>query len=396
MAKTRTTRQQLRASFLWLHRWLGLLSGIVVFIVAITGCIYVFEEELRDVFQHKYLYVDVPAGKPRQPLADISQVVRKNYPNEKINQVRFKSAANTTVVYYTQSEKAISVNPYTLQVTGVRNTKNDFFAWILDMHRHLRWGETGGAIIKWNVLIFFIMCISGLVLWWPKQKRFFKQAVTIKFKTKNRKRLNWDLHSVLGFYALLILFIISLTGMFWMFDWVKDATRFVTQSPKAKEKKIKSKPVADSAGLFPLEEAITIAAAKYPGAEQTIAIANLKDSTAPIRIRLRYPYTLVRNENTVYFDKYSGAILREDLLKNYTAYDKVARSNYQLHTGNIPALGIGSKIIYFLASLFAASLPVTGFIIWLGRKKKNQKKKSSHQKAAQAIKEPVATLAPVS
>ncbi|MGO1817694.1 MAG: PepSY domain-containing protein, partial [Sphingobacterium sp.] len=33
----------------WLHLWLGLTSGIVIFVVSITGCFYAFQQEIRDV-----------------------------------------------------------------------------------------------------------------------------------------------------------------------------------------------------------------------------------------------------------------------------------------------------------------------------------------------------------
>jgi uncharacterized iron-regulated membrane protein len=363
-------KRSLRNSFLWVHRWLGLISGLVVFVVALTGCIYVFEEELRDVFQSKYFYVHVPENGQRKPLNEISAVVKQQFPSDTVTQVRFREQANAAIIFHTRSRKAISVDPYSLQVAGVRDLDNDFFDWILDLHRHLLMGDTGNQIVKWNVLIFFILCISGLIVWWPKQKRFLKQAITIKFKTKNTKRLNWDLHSVLGFYSLAVLLIISLTGMFWMFDSVKWMVRKVTNAPVVKNEKLRSKPIPDA--RFTVEEAYVQATAMHPGATHVFITTNPTDSTAPLRVLFRYPYSLVRKQNTLFFDKYSGKILKEDLYKNYTAYDKVARSNYDLHTGRIHVLGIGSKIIYFLASLFAASLPVTGFVIWYGRRKKKK------------------------
>jgi uncharacterized iron-regulated membrane protein len=87
---------------------------------------------------------------------------------------------------------------------------------------------------------------------------------------------------------------------------------------------------------------------------------------------MRYPYTIVRQQNVVYFNPYNGEVLKADLFKNYTGYDKIAASNYNLHTGRFQLIGIGSKILYFFAGLIAASLPVTGFMIWLGRKKKKK------------------------
>jgi uncharacterized iron-regulated membrane protein len=393
MKRSKTVRQKLRSSFLWLHRWLGLISGIVVFIVALSGCLYVFEEECRDIFQRKYFYVQVPANAERKPLQQITAVVAKQYPQDTIAQIRFKEKADAAIIYHTKTEKAISVNPYTLQVIGIRNLKTDFFDWIVELHMNLHMGNAGSEIVKWNVLIFFVLCVSGLIVWWPKQKRFFKQATRINFKTKNRKRLNWDLHSVLGFYALLVLLIISLTGIFWVFDWAKQLTSTITGSPVT-ETKAPVNNVKGNVQAITQEEAYYRAKKLYPGAMQ-VFISNANDPKQPLRVLFRYPYTIVRKQNTLFFDKFSGELLREDLYKNYTAYDKVMRSNFDFHTGRIRVLGIGSKIVYFLASLFAASLPVTGFFIWWGRKKKDKpalkqvRKISADKKEIQHAKTPV-------
>jgi len=153
---------------------------------------------------------------------------------------------------------------------------------VLRLHRTLLLGEVGKQIIKWNVLIFFILCISGLVLWWPKQKKFFKRAVTINLKTKNWKAINWDLHSVLGFYGLLLLLLISLTGMFFAFDSVKNWVRTATNQPTGKkEEKLKSNP--GNAKIFALDMAYQQMKSDYPGAKETIIVMP-KDSIEPLRI----------------------------------------------------------------------------------------------------------------
>jgi len=363
------------------HLYLGLVSGLVVLVVALTGCLYVFEEECRDIFQHKYYYTT--AQGTRKDLAELQQAVKQAYPSEKITTIRFKEKANAVFIFSTKSRKAISVDPYTGAVIGSRDMEKDFFGIVLKIHRTLWLGETGKEIIKWNVLIFFILCVSGLILWWPKQKRFFKQAASIRFKRGNWKRVNRDLHTVPGFYALLLLMLISLTGMFWMFDSVKDGVRFVTNQKKSKkEEKIKSRPAAGA--VFATGEAYRYMVTHYTGAEETF-ISVPADSLAPIRVLQRYPYTLVRKQVSLYFDQYSGNILKQEHFDQYTAYDKVARANYSLHTGDIPPLGIGSKIIYFLASLIAASLPVTGFLVWLGKKRKKIFNKNNMQRMPQLI-----------
>ncbi len=356
-----------RKLILQLHLWLGLTSGLVVFIVATTGALYVFEEEGRELFQHKYYHVTPPAvNAVRLPLTQLTDTFRAHYPKERIQSIRFKETNDATIIFFTKN-KLVSVNPYTSTIAGIRNTRSDFFTVVQKIHTELLLDKVGKEIIRWNVLIFFILCISGLVLWWPKQRRFFKQAIRISFRAKSWKRVNWDMHRVLGFYAFLVLLIISMTGLFWTFDTAKNIVGFITGSPVADKEKMKAKPIPGQ--HFNLEEAYRYAAINYPGAREVI-VTPPADSTTAIRIVMRYPYAIVRKQNTFYLSPYNGQLLKADLYTNYTGYDKFARSNYDLHTGHIHALGIGSKIIWFLAALMAASLPITGFLIWWGRRKK--------------------------
>lgn len=371
MAKKLTLWHRGKKIILWAHRWLGIISGLIVLIVSLTGCIYVFEQEIRDIFQNKYYYV-AESTAPKMNLLQVKQIVQTQFPKEKINAIRFLETRDAACIIITKKDKAISLNPYTGAIIGIRNTKEDFLSVVLRLHRTLLLGEAGKLIIKWNVLIFFILCISGLVLWWPKQIKFFKRAATINFKTKNWKAFNWDLHSVLGFYGLLFLLLISLTGIFFAFDSVKNMLKAATNQPKGKkEEKLKSNP--DNNKTFDLDAAYQQMKSDYPGSTETVIVMP-KDSIEPLRINMQYPYTIIRKQNQLFFDQYSGEVLKKSLHKNYNTYDKISRSNYQLHTGDMPGLGIGSKIIFFLASLFAASLPVTGFLIWWGR---NNKKKAT-------------------
>lgn len=366
-----------------IHLWLGLASGLVVFIVAITGACYVFEEEGREFFQQRYYHIPAAnANSPRLPVDRMLETVKTRYPKEKITSIRFKETKDAAYIFFME-KRFVSVDPTTAQIVGVRNKNADFFTVILKIHMELYMGEVGKEIIKWNVLIFFLMCVSGLILWFPKQLKFLKQATRINFKTKNYKRLNWDLHSVLGFYALLVLFIISLTGIFWMFDSAKGMVAFVTGS---KNHDVKRKPIQPTAqSQFTLDDAYATASQNWPGASETfITPPNAKDAT--IRIIKRYPYSIVRKQNTIYYDANSGKLLAAELYDNYSGYDIVARSNFDFHTGRIRALGIGSKIVYFLVAMIAASLPVTGFLVWWNRKKKKKAAKPTQRRFIKTVK----------
>lgn len=90
-------------------------------------------------------------------------------------------------------------------------------------------------------------------------------------------------------------------------------------------------------------------------------------------------YACTDMHNGVWRDLYFDSSTLELLPKSqkYVSYERFSkwlmRSNYSLHVGAIG--GLSTKIIYFIASLICASLPVTGFIIWYNRKWGKKKSK---------------------
>ena len=73
-----------------------------------------------------------------------------------------------------------------------------------------------------------------------------------------------------------------------------------------------------------------------------------------------------------YFDQYTLAEIPANniygRLKDADFADKMIRMTYDIHTGGI--FGFGGKVIAFILSLVAASLPITGTLVWWGRRNK--------------------------
>jgi uncharacterized iron-regulated membrane protein len=78
------------------------------------------------------------------------------------------------------------------------------------------------------------------------------------------------------------------------------------------------------------------------------------------------------------YDQHTEALLAFKSFEQMNNGERINAMNYDLHVGSIA--GLPGKILAFCASLIAASLPVTGFLIWLGRKKKAQKEKKKGKK----------------
>lgn len=346
-----------------IHLWLGLGTGLVVFIIGITGCLYVFEEEIRDFSQKDRLSVPFQ-NTPFVGLEKIIRTFEQVAPKEKITVIRInEKQSNATVQLSVKKDKVYYFNPYNGNL--VYKGGADWLATVEELHTSLLLGETGKFIQRWSVVVFVIMLITGLVLWFPRQMRLLKQAVTIKWKG-SFKRVNYDLHNVLGFYASGVLLVIALTGLFFAFKEVKTVAAFFTGTKLTDgEKQVKVK--SDVIDSLPVryDKLYQHFSIKYPGAEAT-SLSIRKNGE--LRLRMIYPYKWARNQNTFYFDHATGALSKAKLFKNFNRADLVEATNYDLHTGRL--FGLFGKIVACIASLIAASLPVTGLIIWLKKKKK--------------------------
>lgn len=87
-------------------------------------------------------------------------------------------------------------------------------------------------------------------------------------------------------------------------------------------------------------------------------------------IKLNLEKSIPNISSMVYFDTYTGELLKIKPYESFSSGDKVRRLIYPIHTGSI--YGYPTKILALLVCLFAATLPITGLLIWLGRKKKSK------------------------
>jgi hypothetical protein len=88
-------------------------------------------------------------------------------------------------------------------------------AWFTDLHTNLLGGQTGRKVNGFLSIFVVIMSVTGLVLWWPGTGRV-KRSLRIEFKA-NWKRLNWDLHSVIGLWMFAFVFVWGVTGIYVVF-----------------------------------------------------------------------------------------------------------------------------------------------------------------------------------
>ncbi|WP_278379874.1 PepSY-associated TM helix domain-containing protein [Chryseobacterium arthrosphaerae] len=376
-----------------LHLWLGLTSGLIVVIMAATGCILTFEEELKHRVHPSRYYVE-NIGRKKLSLAELTEKAEKVLPEGlKVKRVVMPSDPSRTYIFRTlkMDNEAwtywgtylyyyrIYVDPYTGKVQEVEDAKKDFFEIVLDLHRRLLLGEKiGKTITGYSTLIFAVILLSGLVIWYPRKmsKAMLKGMFFIKISA-NWKRINYDVHNVLGFYAIIPLILISYSALIWSFEdvdkWVKNTLNGNIPTEKKAKSIIPSEEFSNRKDVLNLIGNTMEKGMK----DKKSALVNFpRSEEGTYYAELTYDARQYRNEQ-FNFDQYSGNIVKSQSYKNKNiGYGTALRErNYDLHTGSI--LGLSTRIIYFLAAFIALSLPITGFIIYLNKKKKKPKHKKN-------------------
>jgi len=362
-----------------LHLWLGLLTGLVMFIVCITGSIYVFEKEIRNITE-PYRTISKQDKEYLNPSV-LMEIASKALSGNEVIILEYPSPDKSAIAAYWNKDeyKLVYINPYTGDVLRVKNMKRDFLRIVIEGHVGLWIPVIGRKIVAWSTLIFMFLLISGIILWWPRKsnRKTLKRSFGIKF-SGSKKRLIHDLHTSLGVYGFLILLVISITGLIWGFEWFSNGIYKITSGGK---EPISSweKSYSDTTNLekskilkIPVDEIWNRYAGEYIDKDFSVSISNPVNKSDAINLYIRPDKNTIYRNKSLYFDQYSLNIIENKSLQamEYEKSDtaqKIRKLNFDIHTGSV--LGLGGKILAFLASLIGASLPVTGFIIWIAKKK---------------------------
>lgn len=366
---------------MFIHRWLGFISGLVVFIVSITGCIFCFQDEIQDAL-YSYRHVDVQQRAYIAP-SQLKEAAIKALPGSSVNYIYYYGKDRPAGVLANVPKKgfySVFINPYTGKVTYTEPTQSNFFTIVEYIHLYLLLpAKVGGMVVGVSVIVFVVLMITGIILWWPKRKSDRKRSFNIKWNGRWR-RVNYDLHNVLGFYATAIAIILAVTGLSISFEWMRKGIYTAANLGQGHAIEV-DQPKSDSlqrakAVKYPLiDKALIYARQQSPNAQMYL-ISNDESAAGVVGVSAYQKSLNYAHSDSYEFDRYTGKLLRHLPYAKKSLGLKLNDMNYDIHVGQI--LGLPGKIIAFLASLICASLPVTGFIIWLGKRKKPKSKKVRH------------------
>ncbi len=360
-----------------LHLYLAITLCIPLVLQGITGLIMVFQHEISNYQLHtKHVFA---SGEIQAPSKIIISALTQVPEGSKVNSIKLpiaeKSPAVVRLTKKIEEKKSIFevvVDPVSLEIIEVKNPENDFFKNLKKFHSSLFIpGQTGKNIVGTFGLVMLFMVISGLVIWWPK-KITFKRAMTFKFSSTG-KQFHRDLHSAVGFWTSLIIFITSFAGVYLAFTPQTTATILAIFPGKDLKKSANEMVIDPGSSFLTIDELADFAAQKVSSDDKLLSINFPMKPEQPFRINF-VPKNYEDGEPiiTVFIDQYWQRILEVRDPKNYSLGEKIIAWQHSIHAGE--GLGYLWKITVFLTGFLPLLFSITGISLWLIKRKSKKLK----------------------
>ncbi|MEL6649667.1 MAG: PepSY-associated TM helix domain-containing protein [Bacteroidota bacterium] len=369
-----------RKWYLRWHLYLGLFAGTIIMIVALSGTILTFRDEIDRWLNPELMLVE-PQGEVL-PVGMLLQKAQQQRPNWQISGLFVPELDQAELAYQIRAvgeKKQIFINPYTGELLGSRLRDSAFIGIMLSLHRRLLLPAWGRYIVGLSALILIIMTITGLRQWIPKRWAMLKARLSVRFDA-SRKRQNYDWHNVLGFYSSPFVLILALTGFGITFSIILVPLSFLLsgKAPQSLATIFDPHYIVLDCDPISAEDALAIGQAIIPQGQFT-SINIPTDSTAAYQIffEVKHEGNLVKREFLA-IDQYSGAVIfdtpTDGPYLGMAYLDWISPLHYGTFGGNL------TRWIVFFASLVPVALYFTGLFIWLPRYRK-QKRQKQHEPA---------------
>ena len=378
--------------FRQLHLWLSIPLGLVITVICFSGAMLVFEKEITECVQHDIYFVEEVKNSPLPIDSLISNVAPTL--NEGVSITGITVSSDPERCYKVNLSKprraAIYVDQYTGEVKG-SSSRLPFFNTMFRLHRFLldKRDANGGVfwgkqIVGISTLLFVVILITGIILWWPKSKKAWKNLVTIRLRS-GWKRFLYDLHVVGGMYAIVFLLAMALTGLTWSYPWYRNAFYSLfgveqtvqknnTKGNEHNDKREKKAPDSSIDTVFVAEpqspylhwQDVYEYVAQENADYKQITISNGSVNVSFNRIGNQ------RASDSYKFDNQTGRITDHTYYSDNNKRNKLRGWIYSVHVGSWG--GMVTRILAFLAALLGATLPLTGYYLWIKRLNKKNKK----------------------
>ena len=381
----------MRKIFRNIHLWLSIPFGILITLICFSGAALVFEKEVMELCHRELYFVKKVEAAPL-PMEQLMTKVAATLPDS-VSVTGVNISSDPERAYQVTLSKprraSMYVDQYTGEITG-KYERAPFFNFMFRMHRWLLdsmkqdggifWGK---MIVGTSTLMFVFVLISGVVVWWPRTRKALKNSLKI-VANKGWRRFWYDLQVAGGMYALVFLLAMALTGLTWSFQWYRTGfykTFGVEVQPSmghgnaaanatAKGGKRDGKPEGREGRGAHRYSPYT----NWQQVYEQLAEANpdykqisVSDGSASVAVPR---FGNQRGTDRYKFNPRNGEITETTLYKDLDNSGKIRGWIYSVHVGSWG--GMLTRILTFVAALIGASLPLTGYYLWIRKKIKRR------------------------
>jgi sulfite reductase (NADPH) flavoprotein alpha-component len=367
----------LRNALFQIHWLIGVTAGTVLIVVGLTGALLAFEPEISRSLNPGVMRV-VPQGAALAP-ASLIERIQAAAPGRKVLSLTIPSAPTESARVLFAPEPPAKrgesryVNPYTGDLLG-KPAGESLFRTVVQLHRYLASGEVGKHIVGASTLAVIYLALSGIYLRWPAHAAQWRSWLALRGSVRGRA-FWWELHSVLGTWVLVAYLFAALTGLYWSYDWYRDAMFAVTGAPRpAPQQGGGGEKPGDAPAISAGDIALDVSGA-WGGFQS--AVPKFESATLRVPAKAGRPVQIIyldsdpphlRATNRLLVDPASGKVVEHERYADKPPGAKVMASVYALHTGRF--FGLPGVVVLFLASLTMAVSGVTGWLLYLDRRRK--------------------------
>lgn len=343
----------------YIHSTAGLVSGLFILFMSLSGAALIFHDELDSLQRPQ---VNSVKGKIIS-VDSCYHIIKKQYPHAQLSNCILPENSNSPFSFfiydpsYKNGKKVMEVflHPQSAEVLKARGGSDHIVSWLSKFHNSFHLEKTGEWLLGFFALVFLLSIITGLIL-------FRKNILAVLlFRKAVYKRSN--LHHIIGVYALLFNLMIAITG-FWMQRYVFKKEFYAADNyiPVLKPSPALS---------FNFDAAYSEVKKQYPAftARVIYFAQGTKGKTAVYGSRATNAYIHSKKFADVIFLDSTGAVAKTRFINDISAGDRYDIINSQLHMGRYGGWGI--KLLYFVFGLSGGLLSITGFLLWLKRRKRN-------------------------
>jgi uncharacterized iron-regulated membrane protein len=343
----------IRTIYKW-HHWTGLLAGLFLLLMSITGSILVFTDEMEGASDQPFKEFSNPSG---NYYYDSSfALIRQKYPDYEVR-LYGQPRKNEALVYELRgriSSKKVFVNPTKPQIINAIDGESQLHRRLLLFHYTFFAGKTGKIFVVVFGVLFLLSVITGFIIY---RKAIWK---TIRFKSafryNTKSAFYSSLHRHIGVWTLLFNLLIIASGLALSIPIAQNAI-----------KTSDSKPSINTNVIFSLDSVVKRVTRSNPDFE--IHLLRIPAYSNMVKISGRY-----KNDPAVYGDYASYFLIngiskrtqKKQVMRQLPLPEKLMLMAAPFHFGNYG--GILLKIFYCLFGIMPAILSITGFLISQSRK----------------------------